>query len=222
MTAIVKLEDVEKIYKMGKVEVPALRGVTLEIEKGEYVSIMGPSGSGKSTLMNMIGCLDRPTRGKVFIDGRDVSKLNDDGLAKIRRKKVGFVFQQFNLIPRLTALENVALPMWFAGLSRPERVKKAVELLKQVDLGKRIKHRPAELSGGEMQRVAIARALANAPEVVLADEPTGNLDSKTGEEILRLLKRLNEEGRTVVMVTHELEFAKKAGRIVQLRDGRIV
>lgn len=222
MTAIVKLEDVEKIYKMGKVEVPALRGVTLEIEKGEYVSIMGPSGSGKSTLMNMIGCLDRPTRGKVFIDGRDVSKLNDDGLAKIRRKKVGFVFQQFNLIPRLTALENVALPMWFAGLSRPERVKKAVELLKQVDLGKRIKHRPAELSGGEMQRVAIARALANDPEVVLADEPTGNLDSKTGEEILRLLKRLNEEGRTVVMVTHELEFAKKAGRIVQLRDGRIV
>jgi putative ABC transport system ATP-binding protein len=222
LTAIVKLEDVEKIYKMGKVEVPALRGVTLEIEKGEYVSIMGPSGSGKSTLMNMIGCLDRPTRGKVFIDGRDVSKLNDDGLAKIRRKKVGFVFQQFNLIPRLTALENVALPMWFAGLSRPERVKKAVELLKQVDLGKRIKHRPAELSGGEMQRVAIARALANDPEVVLADEPTGNLDSKTGEEILRLLKRLNEEGRTVVMVTHELEFAKKAGRIVQLRDGRIV
>jgi putative ABC transport system ATP-binding protein len=219
--SIVKLENVEKIYLMGKVEVPALRGVTLEIEKGEYVCIMGPSGSGKSTIMNLIGCLDRPTKGKVFIDGKDVSKLSDNALARIRRKKIGFVFQQFNLIPRLTALENVQLPMWFAGLSKPKRVKKAAELLRQVGLEERMKHRPSELSGGEMQRVAIARALANDPEIILADEPTGNLDSVSGEGIINLLKKVNEEGRTIVMVTHELEFAEKAGRIIKLKDGMV-
>ncbi|MEE8167499.1 MAG: ABC transporter ATP-binding protein [Candidatus Hydrothermarchaeales archaeon] len=220
--SIIKLENVEKIYKMGKVEVPALRGIDIDIKKGEYVSIIGPSGSGKSTIMNLIGALDRPTRGKVFIDGNDVSKMNEDALAAIRRKKIGFVFQQFNMIPRLTALENVELPMWFAGLSKVDRAKRAAELLKNVGLGGRMRHKPTELSGGEIQRVAIARALSNEPEILLADEPTGNLDTKSGEGIMEILKDLNERGKTIILVTHEEEFAKRAERTVHIRDGKIV
>jgi len=218
---VVKLENVKKIYIMDEVEVPALRGITLEIRKGEFVSIMGPSGSGKSTIMHLIGCLDRPTSGRVFIDGKDVSKLSDDTLAKIRRKKIGFVFQQFNLIPRLTALENVELPMWFAGIKKVERVRKAAELLELVDLGHRLKHKPTELSGGERQRVSLARALANNPEIILADEPTGNLDSKSGDEIIKLLEKMNKEGRTIVLVTHDPEYGTRAGRMIKLRDGLI-
>lgn len=219
---ILKLEGVEKVYKMGKVDVPALRGVDIEIERGEYVSIVGPSGSGKSTLLNLIGLLDNPSKGKVYIDGEDVSMLNENQLAKIRRDKIGFIFQQFNLIPRLTALENVELPMWFSGLSKTKRVKRAAELLRKVGLGDRIKHRPTELSGGETQRVAIARALANNPEVILADEPTGNLDSKASIEIMDLLRKLNKEGRTIILVTHEPEFAKMAKRTVRIIDGRAI
>lgn len=219
---IVRLENVSKIYTMDKVQVPALRGVSLEIYKREFISVMGPSGSGKSTVMNLIGCLDRPTSGEVYIDGKNVSRLSENKLAEMRRKKVGFIFQQFNLIPRLNALENVELPMWFAGVAREKRSRQATELLRAVGLEHRLKHRPTELSGGERQRVAVARALANSPEIILADEPTGNLDSKSGEEIIALLQRLNEEeGKTVVIVTHELEFGRKAQRMIMLRDGLI-
>jgi putative ABC transport system ATP-binding protein len=219
---VIRLEDVEKTYIMGKVKVHALRGVDLAIEKGEYVAIMGPSGSGKSTLMNQVGALDRPTKGRVFIEEHDISKMSDNELAKLRRENIGFIFQQFNLIPRLTAIENVELPMWYAGTSKIKRVRKAAELLKLVGLGDRMKHRPTELSGGEMQRVCIARALANNPDIVMADEPTGNLDSKSSEDIMEILKKLNKEGRTIVMVTHEDEYAKRAGRTIVIRDGKIV
>jgi putative ABC transport system ATP-binding protein len=219
--ALVRLEDVTKVYVMDEVEVPALRGITLSIARGEFLSMMGPSGSGKSTLMNLIGCLDRPTSGRVIIDGRDVSRLSDDALAEIRRKKIGFVFQQFNLIPRLSALENVALPMWFAGVEKNQRLRRAAALLERVGLGERLKHKPTELSGGERQRVAIARALANDPELILADEPTGNLDSKSGDEILDLLESLNREGRTIVLVTHDLDYGRRAKRMIRLRDGLI-
>lgn len=219
---IVRLENVGKIYTMDKVQVPALRGISFEIYKREFISVMGPSGSGKSTVMNLIGCLDRPTSGAVYIDGKNVSRLSENKLAEMRRKKVGFIFQQFNLIPRLNALENVELPMWFAGVTREKRSRQATELLGAVGLEHRLKHRPTELSGGERQRVAVARALANSPEIILADEPTGNLDSKSGEEIIALLQRLNEEeGKTVVIVTHELEFGRKAQRMIMLRDGLI-
>lgn len=219
---IVRLENVSKIYTMDKVQVPALRGISFEIYKREFISVMGPSGSGKSTVMNLIGCLDRPTSGEVYIDGKNVSRLSENKLAEMRRKKVGFIFQQFNLIPRLNALENVELPMWFAGVAREKRSRQAMELLGAVGLEHRLKHRPTELSGGERQRVAVARALANSPEIILADEPTGNLDSKSGEEIIALLQRLNEEeGKTVVIVTHELEFGRKAQRMIMLRDGLI-
>ncbi|MFH1774604.1 MAG: ABC transporter ATP-binding protein [Methanobacteriota archaeon] len=218
---IVRLENVSKTYMMDKVKVPALRGISFEIYRGEFVSIMGSSGSGKSTVMNLIGCLDRPTSGEVYIDGKNVSKLSENKLAEIRRKKVGFVFQQFNLIPRLSATENVELPMWFAGVAREKRSRQAAQLLKAVGLEHRLKHRPAELSGGERQRVAIARALANSPEIILADEPTGNLDMRSGEEIMNLLQKLNEEGKTVVIVTHEPEFGRKAQRMIKLRDGLI-
>jgi putative ABC transport system ATP-binding protein len=219
--ALVRLEDVTKVYIMDEVEVPALRGITLSIARGEFLSMMGPSGSGKSTLMNLIGCLDRPTSGRVIIDGRDVSRLSDDALAEIRRKKIGFVFQQFNLIPRLSALENVALPMWFAGVEKNQRLRRAAALLERVGLGERLKHKPTELSGGERQRVAIARALANDPELILADEPTGNLDSKSGDEVLDLLESLNREGRTIVLVTHDLDYGRRAKRMIRLRDGLI-
>ncbi|RLG58161.1 MAG: hypothetical protein DRN95_04780 [Candidatus Hydrothermarchaeota archaeon] len=222
MNEIIELKGVTKIYKMDKVLVPALRGINLKIRKGEFVSIMGPSGSGKTTLMNLIGCLDRPTEGEIYIANKNVAKLGDDELAKLRREKIGFVFQQFNLIPRLTALENVELPMWFAGLSKKKRRERAVELLKLVGLEKRINHKPAELSGGERQRVSIARALANNPEIILADEPTGNLDTKTGKEIIEILKDLNKQGKTIVLVTHDETFAKEAERIIKIRDGRLL
>jgi putative ABC transport system ATP-binding protein len=219
---VIRLEDVEKTYIMGKVKVHALRGVNLTIEKGEYVAIMGPSGSGKSTLMNQVGALDRPTKGRVFIEEHDISKMSDNELAKIRRENIGFIFQQFNLIPRLTAIENVELPMWYAGTPKIKRVRRAAELLKLVGLGDRMKHRPTELSGGQMQRVCIARALANNPDIVMADEPTGNLDSKSSEDIMDILEKLNKEGRTIVMVTHEDEYAARAKRTIIIRDGTIV
>tara|TARA_B100000315_G_C14560983_1_gene580581 strand:- start:70 stop:744 length:675 start_codon:yes stop_codon:yes gene_type:complete len=218
---IVSLDDVWKIYVMDQVEVPAVRGISLSVNKGDFLSIMGPSGCGKSTLMNLIGCLDRPTKGKVYIKGKDISKLSDNKLALIRRDQIGFVFQQFNLISRLSALENVVLPMWFAGLDKNKRIKRATNLLKKVGLEKRITHKPTELSGGERQRVSIARAIANNPEVILADEPTGNLDSKSGKEIIDLLETLNNDGKTIIIVTHELEFARRAEKMIKLKDGLI-
>jgi putative ABC transport system ATP-binding protein len=220
--SILKLEGVYKTYHMGNVTVPVLKNINLEVEKGEYVSIMGPSGSGKSTMMNLIGALDRPTEGKVFLNETDISTLSADGLATLRQKMVGFVFQQFNLIPRLTTIENVELPMWFAGVPKKIRVKRARNLLEQVGLGDRLKHRSTELSGGQMQRVALARALANKPEILLADEPTGNLDSKSGAEIAKLIDGLNDEGKTIIVVTHDHKLAQIANRIISLKDGEIV
>ena len=220
---IIKLEDVWKTYDMGEVKVNALRGVNLEIKRGEFVAIMGPSGSGKSTAVNMVGSLDIPTKGKVFLDEHDISKLSESELAQLRGGKIGFIFQQFNLIGTLTALENVALPMVFQGVDKKERVEKAKKILEKIGLGDRMQHRPTELSGGQQQRVAIARALANNPEVILADEPTGNLDSATGETVMGFLKQLNEkEGKTIVMVTHDLNIAHNAHRIEFLKDGAIV
>jgi putative ABC transport system ATP-binding protein len=219
---IIKVENVKKIYRMGDNEVRALDGVSLVVEEGEFLIVMGPSGSGKTTLLHLMGCLDKPTEGEIYIASTPVSKLNDSQLAKIRNKMVGFVFQQFNLLPRLTALENVELPMIYAGVPKSARRKKAKELLELVGLGDRLHHRPTQLSGGQMQRVAIARALANDPMVLLADEPTGNLDSKSGEEILKIFSELNEIGQTIIIVTHDPEVAKHAGRIVRMRDGKIV
>jgi putative ABC transport system ATP-binding protein len=220
---IIKLEDVWKIYQMGDVEVQALRGLALEVREGEFLAIQGPSGSGKSTAMNMIGCLDIPTKGKIFLDGHDISKMSESDLAQIRGRKIGFVFQKFNLINTLTALQNVMLPMMFQDVSPEERKKKAVKLLNLVDLGDRMDHKPGELSGGQQQRVAIARALANDPAVILADEPTGNLDSHTGDNVMSFLKKLNkEEGRTIVMVTHDEDMARNAQRIEYLKDGAVV
>ncbi len=219
---LVKIEDVCKTYQMGKVFVPVLKNVNLTVESGEYISIMGPSGSGKSTLMNLIGALDRPTEGKVYINDKDISRLSDDRLAVIRQNTIGFVFQQFNLIPRLSALENVELPMWFAGASKNKRRKRAKDLLIRVGLEDRLTHKPTELSGGQMQRVAIARALANKPEIILADEPTGNLDSTSGAEISKLFEELNDEGKTIIIVTHEQRLANMARRIIKLKDGEIV
>jgi len=219
---IINLKDVWKIYKMGKVEVPALRGLNLTINRGEFVSIMGPSGSGKSTAMNMIGCLDIPTRGSIHLSGQNISKLSESRLAQIRGKKIGFIFQQFNLLNSLTAIENVMLPMIFQGYSDSKRKEQATKLLEMVDLGTRLNHKPTEMSGGQQQRVAIARSLANDPEVILADEPTGNLDSKTGSSVLEFLKKLNNEGKTIVLVTHDSALAKQAKRSEYLRDGQIV
>ncbi len=222
MAEIIKVENVKKIYRMGDNEVRALDGVSLVVEEGEFLIVMGPSGSGKTTLLHLMGCLDKPTEGEIYIASTPVSKLNDSQLAKIRNKMVGFVFQQFNLLPRLTALENVELPMIYAGVPKSARRKKAKELLELVGLGDRLHHRPTQLSGGQMQKVAIARALANDPMVLLADEPTGNLDSKSGEEILKIFSELNERGQTIIIVTHDPEVAKHAGRIVRMRDGKIV
>ncbi len=220
---IIKLDDVWKIYKMGEVEVPALRGLNLKIKRGEFVAVQGASGSGKSTALNAIGCLDVPTKGKVFLEGRDISKLPESELAQIRGKKIGFIFQQFNLINTLSALENVALPMIFQNIPSEERVRKAKELLEMVELGDRMHHKPTELSGGQQQRVAIARSLANDPEVILADEPTGNLDSKTGENVIKFLERLHKEkNTTIIMVTHDAGLAHHADRIEFLKDGAIV
>lgn len=220
---IIELQDVWKIYRMGNVEVPALRGLSLKISPGEFVAIMGPSGSGKSTAMNMVGCLDLPTRGSVILDGRDISKLHESDLAQIRGRRIGFVFQTFNLMPGLTAIENVTLPMIFQSIPGYEREKKARKLLEQVGLGHRLNHRPNKMSGGEQQRVAMARALSNNPEVILADEPTGNLDSKTGIEVMKMLSELHEkEGKTIVMVTHDSNIAGYAERIIHLKDGRAI
>ncbi len=220
---IIELSDVWKIYRMGKVEVPAVCGLNLKIYPNEFVAIMGPSGSGKSTTMNMVGCLDIPSRGRIFLNGKNISELHESDLAQIRGKTIGFVFQQFNLMPSLTALENVTLPMMFQGKLPADREERARKLLSLVGLADRMDHRPTELSGGQQQRVAIARSLANDPDVILADEPTGNLDSKTGNEIVDMLKGLNkDEGKTIIMVTHEADIAQKAERIVQLRDGKIV
>lgn len=219
---LIRLKDIFKSYSLGKTVVRALNGISLEISRGEYVALMGPSGSGKSTLMHILGCLDTPDAGSYFFDGTDTARFNDRELARLRNRAFGFVFQSFNLLPRLSALANVELPMLYAGVGRRARINRATELLELVGLGDRLRHKPNELSGGEMQRVAIARALANEPEVILADEPTGNLDSRTGAEIMRLFDRLAEEGKTVVIVTHDPGIAEHCRRIVRLRDGEIV
>lgn len=219
---MLKMVDISKVYKMGDIEVPALKGINLEMEEGEFVAIMGPSGSGKSTLMNLIGCLDTPTRGKYWLDGREVSLLSDDELAEIRNMKIGFVFQGFNLLPRLTALENVELPLIYRGEGSRERREKAMEALARVGLENRMNHKPSELSGGQQQRVAIARALAGNPPLILADEPTGNLDSASGKEVLATLCELNRQGRSIVLITHDADIAAQAARIVRIQDGIIV
>lgn len=219
----IQIKDVWKTYTIGDNKVHALRGMNLEVRKGEFLAIMGPSGSGKSTAMNMIGCLDLPTKGSVYLAGKDISKMAESRLAQIRGKKIGFIFQKFNLINTLTAKENIMLPMMFQNISAEERSKKADLLLKLVDLDERKNHRPTELSGGQQQRVAIARSLANDPEVILADEPTGNLDSKTGENVMHFLEKLHKEkGTTIVMVTHDEDVAKHADRIENLKDGEII
>ncbi len=219
---VVDAKDITKVYKMGEVEVHALRGLSVQIAPGEVLSIMGPSGSGKSTLMNILGCLDRPTSGEYSLNGESVATLTDDQLADIRNRGVGFVFQSFNLLPRQTALANVELPMRYAELNGRNRKQVATEALEAVGLGDRIRHRPNELSGGEMQRVAIARALVNDPAIIMADEPTGNLDSKSGDEIMKLLRKLNEErGTTLIVVTHDPEIAELTDRVISLYDGRI-
>lgn len=219
--AIIGLDDIRKSYFMGKQAVPVLKGITLEICKNEYVALMGPSGSGKSTLMNILGCLDSPTEGKYILNGQDVSKMEDDALAEVRNKEIGFVFQQFNLLPRLTAVENVALPLVYAGLSKKTRLEMAMEVLDKVGLTERSHHKPNEMSGGQCQRVAIARALVNNPSLILADEPTGNLDSKTSIEIMEIFGKIQAAGNTVVLVTHEEDISAYAHRVVRLKDGII-
>jgi len=218
---LIRTEDLWKTYDMGAVAVQALCGISFEIRRGEYVAIMGPSGSGKSTLMNLIGCLDTPTRGKYWLNSRQVGELSDDELAYIRNKEIGFVFQTFNLLPRATALHNVELPLIYNGTPAEERLERAQEALQRVDLADRMTHKPNELSGGQRQRVAIARALVNSPSIILADEPTGNLDSATGVEIMNLFDRLQSEGHTIILVTHEHDIAARAHRIVHIRDGKI-
>jgi putative ABC transport system ATP-binding protein len=218
---VIKTEELAKVYEMGAEQVHALCGVNVEIRKGEYVAIMGPSGSGKSTLMNLIGCLDSPTSGRYWLAGRLVSDLDDDELAYIRNKEIGFVFQTFNLLPRATALHNVELPLIYNGTPAEERLERAKNALARVDLKDRMSHKPNELSGGQRQRVAIARALVNSPSIVLADEPTGNLDSKTGEEIMALFETLHSQGNTIILVTHENDIAQHAHRIIHIRDGKV-
>ncbi len=220
-TEIIKLTNIAKNYKIGEEVVRALRSISLSIYKNEYVALMGPSGSGKSTLMNILGCLDSPTCGEYILNGNDVSKMSDDELAEIRNKEIGFVFQTFNLLPRSTALDNVALPLVYAGLNKTKRNERATEVLKSVDLGDRILHKPNELSGGQRQRVAVARALVNNPSIILADEPTGNLDSKISVEIMGLFEQIHKKGNTIIIVTHEEDIALYAHRIIRLIDGKI-
>lgn len=220
--AMIIAENLVKVYRMGESTVEALRGVSLTVQEGEFLSIMGPSGSGKSTLMHILGCLDHPTSGKLLIDGENMSKATDNRLAEIRNRKIGFVFQQFNLLPRTSALGNVELPLLYSGVGSVERRRRAREALERVGLGHRIAHLPNQLSGGEQQRVAIARALINNPAIIMADEPTGNLDTKAGAEVLKILDNLNEHGITLLLVTHEREVAEHANRIIYLRDGEIV
>lgn len=219
MSSVIHLEDLRKSYYLGKQELPVLKGINMDIYKSEFVALMGPSGSGKSTLMNILGCLDTLTDGKYVLNGNDVSKMNDNDLAEIRNKEIGFVFQQFNLLPRLSALENVALPLIYAGVPKKERNERAMEMLTKVNLADRSHHKSNELSGGQIQRVAIARALVNNPSIILADEPTGNLDSKTSVEIMNLISDIHQLGNTVVLVTHEEDIARYAKRVVRLRDG---
>ena len=221
--SLIKLGNVWKIYQLGKVELTVLREINLEINPGAFVTIMGPSGSGKSTLLHIIGCLDLPTKGKIFLQGKDISKLSEDDLAQIRGKRIGFVFQQFNLLPNLTAIENVMLPMVFQGTPQEKRKKRAKELLTSLDLEKRVFHKPSELSGGEQQRIAIARALANDPEIIVADEPTGNLDSTTGTMIMEILINLHQkEKKTIIVVTHDPNIAGYTEEIINIKDGQIV
>jgi putative ABC transport system ATP-binding protein len=219
--ALIETVDLWKTYQMGDEQVHALRGVSIQIERGEYVAIMGPSGSGKSTLMNLIGCLDTPSQGSYLLNGKQVSEMNDDELARIRNEEIGFVFQTFNLLPRATALHNVELPLIYAGISSKDRAVRANQALDKVELSDRKGHRPNEMSGGQRQRVAIARALVNTPSILLADEPTGNLDSKTGVEIMALFERLYEAGNTIVLVTHEADVAAHAKRSIHIRDGQV-
>ena len=218
---LISTEDLWKVYQLGEQEVNALRGVTFTISQNEFLAIMGPSGSGKSTLMNLIGCLDTPTKGNFYLKGRLVSAMNENELARIRNQEIGFVFQVFNLLPRATAFHNVELPLIYKGTKKKERREKALSALDMVEMEDRMNHRPPELSGGERQRVAIARALVNEPSILLADEPTGNLDSKTGQEILRLFKKIHSEGNTIIIVTHDKDIARQAQRIIYLRDGMI-
>lgn len=222
MKTLIKLDNVCKTYHLGHVAVEVLRGLSFDIKQGEFVAIMGPSGSGKSTTMNMVGCLDVPTKGAIYLEGKNIAHLEESELAKIRGRKIGFIFQMFNLIPTLNAMENVSLPMLFQGVEREEREKRAMELLKMIKISERANHKPSELSGGEQQRVAIARALANDPEIILADEPTGNLDTKTGKEIMDLFTHLHKEHKkTMIIITHDANIANYASRIIRLLDGKL-
>ncbi|MBE3137955.1 MAG: ABC transporter ATP-binding protein [Thermoplasmata archaeon] len=218
---VIVTQNISKTYGKPPLQVFALRETNLHIKQGDYIAIIGPSGSGKSTLMNLLGCLDKPTSGKIFIDGSDVSTLNENELAKIRREKIGFIFQKYNLIPTLNALENIELSMGFAGVDSQTRTTKAKQLLEMVELSKRLTHKPSEMSGGEQQRVAIARSLANNPSIILADEPTGNVDSKSGENIMNILEEVNRKGETIIVVTHNMAIAQRAKRVLRIQDGEV-